>query len=133
LNRQYVAKIVFGDDTRRARLNGLVHPSVKRDYNRWADEQSAPYLIREAALIFEAGVDKDLDYVIVISAPVELRVQRVLLRDSQRTKEDVMAIVNSQMSEEERLARADFIIPNDETEMILPRVLHLHEEFVKKK
>jgi dephospho-CoA kinase len=130
LNREQLGKTVFNQPDRLARLNSLVHPRVALDYNQWVSEQSnANYCIKEAALLFEAGSYQLLDKIIVVTAPDELRIQRVLQRDSHRTRKDVEHIFRSQMPQEEKVKLADYIIKNDESELVVPQVLKLHEWF----
>lgn len=131
LNRSWLAGHVFHDEARLTLLNQLVHPRVGEDYKNWVSRQSAPYVLKEAALMFEAGSDKMLDKVIVISSPEQLRFARVLRRDTHRTAEQLKAIVEKQMPEEEKLKRADFIIVNDEVQLLIPQVLKLHQKFTK--
>lgn len=134
LNRTYLAGNVFNDEKKLEVLNSLVHPRVKVDYENWLlGHGSDKYVIKEAALLFEAGTDKTLDKIIVVYAPEELRIKRVLLRDAHRTPEQVKAIIQKQLPEEEKLKRADFVIVNDETKLIIPQVLKLHEAFVRLK
>jgi dephospho-CoA kinase len=131
LNRNYLSKTVFNDDVKLKELNKLVHPRVGEDYKRWVERnENYHYLIKEAALLFEAGSDKLLDKVVVVHAPEVLRIQRVLARDPQRSEDQVRAIINNQMSEEEKMERADFIIHNDEKELLIPQVLKLHHQFL---
>lgn len=133
LNRDYLSKRVFNDPANLAAMNGLVHPAVARDYNRWAAEhQSHPYLVKEAALLFEAGSYKTLDKIIVVEAPESLRIARVQKRDPHRDVQKIKDIIRNQMSEEEKLKRADFIVKNDETVLVIPQVLALHYEFLKR-
>jgi dephospho-CoA kinase len=108
----------------------MVHPRVAVDYDHWLDQHlDKPYVIKEAALIFEAGSQKGLDKVIVVSAPEALRMKRVLSRDSHRTAIDIQNIFRNQMPEEEKLKRADYVIINDESQLVIPQVLQLHEQF----
>jgi dephospho-CoA kinase len=131
LNREYLSKTVFNDADKLKRLNELVHPRVGADSEKWVEENAAhPYLLREAALLFESGSFKKLDKVIVVTAPEALRVKRVLQRDKQRTEQEVIAIIRNQLAEEEKVKRADFVIHNDETELVVPQVLKLHEQFM---
>lgn len=131
INRKLISDSVFGKPDRLNALNRLVHPRVREDYYQWLKRhQQEPYVIREAALIFEAGVWDGLDKVLVVSAPEELRIERVLSRDTHRTREDVERIMKSQMPESEKLRRADFIIYNDETRMVIPQVLEFHNSIV---
>ena len=131
INRNYLSKAAFGNPDQLERLNRLIHPLVLEDYNRWADTfPDKPYVIKEAALIFEAGHTAGLNAVIVVSAPEALRIRRVMQRDTHRTEKDIRNIINSQIPEEEKLKHADFVIVNDETKLVIPQVLKLHERFL---
>jgi len=130
LNRAYLARTVFNDEKRLATLNKLVHPRVGLDYKAWADQKKhQPYILKEAALLFESGTSQSLDAIIVVHANTELRINRVLKRDLHRTREQVLAIIAHQMPEEEKLKRADYVIRNDETTLLIPQVLKLHHVF----
>jgi len=131
LNRDYLSREVFNNSLRLEVLNSLVHPRVAVDSEHWMKENdNAPYVIKEAALLFEAGSYKTLDKIIVVAAPEELRINRVINRDKSRRKEEVLKIIHSQMPEEEKIQRADFVIRNDESELVIPQVLKLHERFI---
>src|ERR1041385_3761068 len=120
LNREYLSKEVFNNAAKLEKLNSFVHPAVAQDSENWIGEnKSAPYILKEAALLYESGSYKALDKIIVVTAPENLRVQRVLNRDKNksRTKEDVVKIIRSQMNEADKVSRADFLINNDETEL----------------
>jgi dephospho-CoA kinase len=133
LNRTYLAAEVFSRPERLETLNRLVHPRVAEDYQRWASgQQHAPYVIREAALMYEAGASQTVDRMIVVTAPESLRIQRVLHRDRHRTEQDVRNIISRQWPEEEKVKRADFLINNDETQLVIPQVLALHEKFCQR-
>lgn len=131
VNRQYLAKKVFHDGNQVKLLNSLVHPKVGEDSIQWTEQWrgKVPYVIREAALMFESGSYKRMDKNITVFAPIDIRVKRVLIRDPQRDEHQVRAIINKQMSEEERQKLADYVITNDESQMLIPQVLHLHEQF----
>ena len=126
LDRGYLASQVFGDKKKLEQLNALTHPATISDANEWMQQQSSPYIIKEAALIFESGSNLHLDKVIGVSSPVEMRINRVMERDH-IPREDVLARINRQMNEEEKLSRCDFIIYNDERRSIIGQVLHLHQ------
>jgi dephospho-CoA kinase len=130
LDKKYLAEIVFNDNKKLAVLNSIVHPATLLDAEEWMKKQTAPYAIKEAALIFESGANKFLDYVIGVKAPLQLRLQRAMQRDG-ISKEEAMNRINKQMDEEEKLSLCDFIIVNDEEQMIIPQVLTLHEKFIK--
>ncbi|GHN00354.1 dephospho-CoA kinase [Cytophagales bacterium WSM2-2] len=130
LNREFLGKEVFNNEAKLKVLNSFVHPAVATDSEQWIEQNSQfPYIIKEAALLYESGSYKTLDKIIVITAPEDLRVQRVMSRDKSRTREDVMKIIRNQMKEEEKINRADFIITNDESELVIPQVLKLHKRF----
>lgn len=132
LNRGFLARVVFADPARLAQLNALVHPRVGADFARWAGEQRAagsPYLLKEAALLYESGAYQQLDRIITVFAPLPLRQARVLARDSHRTAADVARIISQQLGEEEKMARADYVVYNDERQLLLPQVLRLDAAF----
>lgn len=130
LNRQYISDLVFNNEERIQKLNSLVHPSTIKDASEWFQKQTSPYVIKEAALIFESGSHKALDYVIGVKSPVDLRIQRAMLRDH-ISSEQVKARMDKQMDEEEKIRLCDYVIINDEQEMLIPQVLALHEKFLK--
>ncbi len=130
LNRKYLSETVFNDPEKLSVLNGLVHPRVRLDWANWIEEHKHErYLLREAALLFEAGASELVDKVIVVTAPEPMRIARVLRRDAQRTAEQVKEIMQRQWPEEEKIKRADFVIHNDERELVVPQVIKLHRLF----
>ena len=129
LNRKYIAGIVFHDPKKLEQLNALVHPLTINDANNWLQQQTTPYAIKEAALIFETGIHEYLDYVIGVYAPASLRIQRVMERDN-ISLEAVMARMSKQMDEEEKMRLCNFVINNDEQQLLIPQVLALHEKLM---
>ena len=126
LNRPYLAEVIFNNDEKRTLLNSLVHPLTIDDANNWMLQKNTPYAIKEAALIFESDVWKHLDKVVGISAPYELRLQRAMQRDN-ISREAVEARMAKQMNEEEKMKRCDYILYNDEQQLLIPQVIALHE------
>jgi dephospho-CoA kinase len=131
LNRKYLSDKVFNDSQKINLLNSLVHPATIKDALEWMRMQKAPYVIKEAALIFESGSNKDLDYVIGVKSPIDLRVKRSMARDN-ISEDQVHARMNKQMDEEAKIRLCDYVIENDEQQMLIPQVLALHEKFTKK-
>jgi dephospho-CoA kinase len=132
LDRTYLSKIVFSDEFKLRKLNSLVHPRVAVDYEHWLHQQTEePYILKEAALLFESGSYKSLSKVVVVSAPMGVRVKRVLQRDMQRDEEQIKGIMAKQMSEEEKWKLADYKIENDERHSLITQCLTLHQEFLK--
>ena len=126
LNRKYLSDIVFSDPEKTKLLNAMVHPATIKDAEAWMQTQTTPYVIKEAALIFESGSNKDLDYVIGVKSPAELRIKRAMTRDN-ITAAQVQARMDRQMDEEEKMRLCDYVIVNDEHQMLIPQVLALHE------
>lgn len=133
LNRTYLASVVFNDQERLSRLNALVHPHVGTDFEKWvAAHATAPYVIKEAALMFESESWRQMDEIIVVSTPLEIRLQRLLKRDAHRTEADIKAIIAKQLSEEEKIARANHVVYNDDRQLLIPQVLTLHQQFLSR-
>lgn len=130
LNRSYLAETVFGDEEKIKIINSLVHPAVKKDFEKWVALQSSPYVLKEAALLFETGSYKDLDKTINVSAPLKIRITRILLRDLHRNEKQVNAIIDKQMPDEEKNQMADFVIKNSDNKLLIPQVLQIHQELL---
>ncbi|WP_019948997.1 dephospho-CoA kinase [Hymenobacter aerophilus] len=131
LDRTYLARVAFPDPAQLARLNALVHPHVGRDFAAWSAARQAEgcaYVLKEAALLYESGAYRQLDRIITVFAPQALRQERVLRRDLHRTAHDVLTIIGKQLSEEEKLARANYVIHNDDEHLLIPQVLKLDAE-----
>jgi len=130
LNREHLSAVVFNQPAMLTKLNAFVHPRVEVDYSQWVtDHIKYKYVLKEAALLFEAGSYRKLDQIILVTAPQEIRIGRVLTRDKHRTREDIEKIIKNQLPESEKEMKADFVIRNDESELIVPQVLKLHERF----
>lgn len=130
LNRKHIAGIVFNDKYKLEQLNALVHPVTLAAADAWMNKQTAPYIIKEAALMFEAGAAASLDYVIGVYAPQHVRLQRVMHRDNVQ-REQVLARMNNQLDESIKMKLCDFVVINDEQEAVLPQVLRLHHRLVE--
>jgi len=130
LNRSYLGSVVFRDKEKLNLLNSIVHPVTIRESENWMKNQKTPYAIKEAALIFEAGLEKHLDYVIGVTAPESLRIQRVVERDH-IPSEKVLDRMRNQMDEKEKISRCDFVIQNNVNTALLPQVLAIHTKLLK--
>jgi len=129
LDRKYVASIVFSDPAKLEQLNAIVHPATKKDSETWMMKQTTPYAIHEAALIFEAKVNERLDYVIGVSSSMELRIKRAMQRDDV-TREEVMKRMDRQLDEKTKMGKCDFLLVNDEEQLLIPQVLKLHQKLI---
>jgi len=132
LNRKFLADAVFGDDDRLSRLNRLVHPVVREDFFRWETLQGgSPYVVEEAAILFESGASELMDLSVLVYAPEELRISRVIERDRVE-REVVLKRMGHQIGEEEKMRMAGHIIYNDGSQMLLPQVIDLHINTIKR-
>jgi dephospho-CoA kinase len=127
LNRSFLATKVFADEVELAKMNALVHPAVAEDFRLFVEKHlDLPLVIKEAALLFETGSYKQLDYNIAVIAKKDIRLKRVLLRDVQRSEEQVMQIMQKQTSDAQRKKLANWIITNNEEELVIPQVMNIH-------
>lgn len=126
LNRKHIAQQVFQNKALITQLNTITHPAVFRDFDLWVSKQQSPYVIKEAALLFESGSYLDLDAIITVDAPLDLRIDRTIKRD-QVTEKDVMARIKNQMPDEVKRNAADYLIINDGATPLLPQILLLHQ------
>lgn len=130
LNRKYLAETVFANIEKLKLLNSFVHPASIQNAEEWMKKQISPYVIKEAALIFESGSQKQLDFVIGVKAPFSLRLQRAKERD-QAPAEQVKGRMKMQMDEDTKMDLCDFIIENDEQHLLIPQVLKLNRDFLE--
>ena len=128
LNRPYIAELVFHQPDMREKLNHIVHPAVAMDFDTWAERQKGHYVIEEAAILFESGAYRNMDAVVTVSTPEEQRVRRTCLRDG-TDEQSVRQRIAAQLSEEERVARADYVIVSDDQTPVIAQILKLHEIF----
>lgn len=131
LNRSKLSGIVFSNPQKLDLLNTLVHPLTIKDAEEWMNRQNTPYVIKEAALIFEAGSARKLDLVIGVQAPEHIRIHRAMERDGV-TREEVINRMRSQIDEDIKMKLCDFIIKNDEQLLVIPQVLEIHKEINQK-
>lgn len=131
LDRKYLADIVFNDAEKLSLLNSLIHPVTIRHSEQWFRRQSAPYAVREAALLFESGASENLDFIIGVYAPKHLRLQRVIKRDGISTDE-ILKRMSRQINEEMKMKLCDAVIRNDEQELVIPQVMELHKQLLEK-
>lgn len=128
LNRKEVAIRVFSNPQELAKLNAIVHPAVAESFERWCSKHSDARLVfKEAAILFETGLYKELDKNILVTAPLDIRIQRVMERDKV-TRDEVAARMANQMNDEEKAQLADYTIVNDNQNLVLPQVLKIVRE-----
>jgi dephospho-CoA kinase len=130
LDRKELASIIFNDNILLEKINSLVHPVVFDHFSKWTSKQTTPYVIMEAAILFESGASEFVDKVAVVVAPVGQRVGRVIMRNK-LTREQVMERMRNQMDDESRIERSDYIINNSENDMIIPAILEIHDDILK--
>lgn len=130
LNREKLAALVFNDPAKLAVLNKLVHPRTILDAEQWMQKQVAPYVIKEAALLFESGASSGLDYIVGVRTPDHIRIKRVMERDG-LSRDQIIARMNRQIDENIKMMLCDFTINNNEQQLIIPQVLELHRRFIE--
>ncbi|MCX6309598.1 MAG: dephospho-CoA kinase, partial [Bacteroidia bacterium] len=121
LNRSYMANAIFNDKALLQASNSLIHPAVGKDFATWVEKQNAPFVVQESAILFEAGLEKRYDFIICVTAPEELRLQRTCARTGLKP-EDVLARMHNQLPEGERIRRSDFILVNDDRTPLIPQL-----------
>ena len=131
LNRGYIASIVFKDAEKLAILNNIVHPEVAKHFKKWASKQNAPYVIQENAILFESNAASRFDTIITVTAPIDLRFERVLKRDDTTIKQ-IQSRMNNQLSDDERLQRSDFVIENIDWDITKQQVLDIHNQLLER-
>ena len=129
LNRKWLSAQVFNNPTQLELLNSIVHPAVIKDAVDWSNAQTSCYNLKEAALLFESGSYKTLDFTILVVAPEETRIERVMKRDNVN-REEVINRINKQMPENEKRKLADFIIVNDGNTSLIPQIYTLHKQLI---
>lgn len=131
LNRKWLAEQVFNNNDQLTILNGIVHPVVIQHAVDWANVQRSCYSLKEAALLFESGSYKTLDYTILVIAPQNVRIDRVMARDNV-SREEVINRINKQMSDEAKMEMAHFILVNDGIVPLLPQIYNIHKQLIDK-
>lgn len=130
LNRSELAEIIFNNKEALKKVNAIVHPQVRLHYQEWLLKQvDSPYVIQESAILFDTGLYKNFDKIITVTADKEIRINRVVERDS-CTKESVLERMSQQISEKEKIAKSDFVIYND-SELIIPQIIAIHKQLLE--
>ena len=130
LDRRELASLIFNDNSLLEKVNSLVHPIVFDHFKRWKMEQTAPYVIMEAAILFESGASKLVDRIATVVAPIEERVDRVIHRNL-LSREQVLERMRNQMDDDSRIKQSDYVIHNSESDMIIPAILKIHDDILK--
>lgn len=130
LDRMELARLIFNRPEMLKSVNAAVHPVVLQIFSKWADESDAPYVIMEAAVLFESKADSFVDRVVSISAPVEERIARVMGRN-ELSREQVIERINNQLEDDEREEQSYYVINNADNEMIIPEILKIHEDMLR--
>jgi len=130
LNRSYLAAIVFNDKAKLAAINAIVHPSVANSFKRWTRKQQSFYVIQENAILFENNTVHNFDYIITVTAPLEVKIARVMARDNAK-KSEVLARIQHQMPDEEKAKKSDFVIQNDALAITQKQVQKIHKKIMK--
>ncbi len=127
VDRKKLASIIFNDDIQLQNVNELVHPVVRKEFLNWADEQKTPYVIHEAAILFESGFYKMMDYTILVSAPLEERIARVTQRDGS-TPAQIKERMQKQWDDEEKRKLASIELQNGDSDLVIPQIIKLDKQ-----
>mgnify|MGYP003765887951 FL=1 len=130
LDREELSTMIFNDEELLGRVNALIHPLVFQNFIQWADKQIAPYVIMEAAILFESGASELVDKILTVVAPLDQRIDRTV-KGSQLTREQVMDRIRNQMDDDVKVKNSDYIIYNSEDDMIIPFVLRIHRDLLR--
>jgi dephospho-CoA kinase len=130
LDRPALSSLIFNDKSLLEKVNSLVHPAVFKKFDGWVSQQTSPYVIMEAAILFESGASKLVDRIATIVAPVEERIERIILR-SRLSREQIEERMRNQMDDAIRSQQSDYIISNSENDMIIPVILEIHYDILK--
>ena len=129
-NSKFIASVVFSDKQKLQTLNAIIHPVVKQDYKNWLEtNKQASYTIKEAAILIESGSYKELDFIILVSADKQLRINRVIQRDNV-SENEVLTRIHKQMSEDEKRPYVDAEIINNENSNVIPQILTIHQQLL---
>ncbi|MEO1030680.1 MAG: dephospho-CoA kinase [Bacteroidota bacterium] len=131
LNREYLASKIFNDKTLLSEMNAIVHPKVASHFKRWLKKQDAPYVIKEAAIIFENNLEYQYHYIITVIADEALRIERVMKRDGV-SAEKVKAIMQNQLSDKEKIKKSDFVIENNDLDISKKQTQNIHSAILRK-
>lgn len=126
INSEFIANKVFKDESLLKELNAIIHPSVAKHFKKWVTQQEGPYCIKEAAILFETGSYRDCDFTILVKAPKELRIKRILERDRKITVEEIENRMKNQWSDSEKENLSDFVIDNIDLEKTQEKVEEIH-------
>jgi dephospho-CoA kinase len=129
LNRKELAALIFNNQSLLEKVNSLVHPLIFDQFRMWAKAQTSPYVIMEAAILFESGASELVDRIATVIAPMEERVDRVIHRNS-LSREQVMERMRNQMDDDTRIRQSDYVIHNSEQDMIIPAILKIHDDIL---
>jgi len=128
IDRKKLAGLIFNSPNLLEKVNAIVHPEVRNYFHNWCNRQQAPYIVHEAAIMFESGFYKMMDYTILVTAPEEDRIARVMARE-QTDAESVRARIEKQWKDEDKIELADFVVRNDNKELIIPQLIKLDKQF----
>ncbi len=135
LDRKKLAEIVFNDEQALKKLNSIIHPAMISHFSEWltnlSKESPSPYILKEAAILFESGAYKGVDAVISVTANKELKIKRTMERDG-ITRKEVEQRMKNQMSDEEKAGMSDYVINNDDSSLVIPQILKIHEDIIRR-
>jgi dephospho-CoA kinase len=130
LDRKKLAAIIFNDKIALRNVNSIVHPAVHRYFEQWAQNQASPYVIEETAIVFETGGSEKFDFVVVVTAPLDEKLNRVMIRDGS-TRDQVLERIKNQWSDEEKIKRAQYTVYGGDEQFLIPQVIEIHKNIIR--
>lgn len=130
LNRPYLASKIFNNQILLSKMNAIVHPKVASHFKRWLKKQDAPYIIKEAAIIFENNLESNYNYIITVVADEDLRIKRVMKRD-EASKEKIQSIISNQLLDFEKIQKSDFVITNNDLSSAKTQAFEIHQQILQ--
>jgi dephospho-CoA kinase len=131
LNRSYIAQLVFKDKEKLNALNRIIHPEVAAHYTAWLSTQTHPYVLKEVAILFELSAEDQFDFILTVTAPKQIRLERVMQRDD-KSADEVLSIMNNQWDEDKKIQKSDFVIHNIDVQQTEFEVEKINNEILKK-
>ena len=131
LNRPFIASVIYSDKEYLRKMNAIVHPKVAKHFIRWLNKQTAPYVLKESAILFETNSYKACNFIVLVTAPIDLKIKRLLVRDNS-TKEKILAIMENQLSDDVKAKSSDYVINNITLDDTHKQVSVIHKNLLKK-
>jgi dephospho-CoA kinase len=130
IDTKKISQIIFNDKEKLKSMNSIIHPAIKKHFTNWLEKQKGDYIIKESAIIFETKIEQNFDQIILVKAPINIKIDRIRKRDN-ISKELILSIMKNQFSDDFLETKCDYIIHNNETSFLTPQALKIHEAIIR--